>query len=190
MTRLLLTRNVILFAAFIVCNIQELHADETAKRKVACIGDSITFGYGIKNRQNDNYPAQLAKLLGNNWQVENFGLNGHTLMNKGNAPYMKSPRYKQALAFQPDVVIIKLGTNDTKAVNWKHKGDYVKDYLTMIESFRKLPSKPEIFICKPVPVFPERWGITDKTVREEIVPLVEAIVSFRRSFWGLDFASK
>ncbi len=145
--------------------------------KVACVGDSITFGAGIAEREIYSYPAQLGEMLGQGWEVKNFGLNGHTLMDKGNAPYMKSNRngYQSALAYQPDVVIIKLGTNDSKPENWKYKSDYVTDYLKLITSFRNLASHPKIYVCKPVPVFPERWGITDQVVREEILPLVDQV---------------
>ena len=54
--------------------------------RVACVGDSITFGYGIKDRDKMSYPAQLGKRLGNKYEVRNFGVNGHTLLSKGNAP--------------------------------------------------------------------------------------------------------
>ena len=85
-----------------------------AKIKVACVGDSITQGSGIKDPAKDSYPAQLQKLLGDNFEVKNFGHSGRTLLYGGDAPYIKSPKFKQAQDFNPDVVIIKLGTNDSK----------------------------------------------------------------------------
>ncbi|MDD7983991.1 GDSL-type esterase/lipase family protein [Lentisphaera marina] len=145
------------------------------KIKVACVGDSITFGAAIKDRVNNSYPAQLGKKLGEQWEVKNFGISGRTLLTKGNAPYVNSPQYKAALAFQPDVVIIKLGTNDTKPQNWQHKKDYASDYKKLIQSFQKLESQPAIWLCKAVPVFPERWGISNQIVQKEINPLVEAV---------------
>jgi acyl-CoA thioesterase-1 len=145
-----------------------------AKIKVACVGDSITYGAGIQDRDKNSYPAQLGEILGADWEVKNFGVNGHTLLSKGNAPYIKSHQYRAALAFQPDVVIIKLGTNDSKPNNWSHKSEFIGDYLRMIDSFRKLESQPVVWICKPVPVFPEQWGISDQVVREEIIPFAES----------------
>ena len=142
--------------------------------RVACVGDSITFGYGIKDRDKLSYPAQLGKLLGNKYEVRNFGVNGHTLLSKGNAPYIKSKAYRDALAFEPQIVIIKLGTNDSKPVNWQYKNEFIPDYLALIQSFQKLKSQPQVFICKPVPVFPERWGITDKIVKQTL-PLIEQV---------------
>jgi acyl-CoA thioesterase I len=140
--------------------------------RVSCVGDSITFGAGISNRKQNSYPVQLGKLLGDKFDVKNFGVNGATLLKKGDKPYWKQGAYKAALAFKPHVVIIKLGTNDTKPNNWKHKSDYATDYLAMITEFRKLPSKPRIWLCLPVPAYPERWGIRDTVIKGEVVPLV------------------
>ena len=143
--------------------------------KVVCVGDSITYGHGIPDRDNNSYPAQLGERLGKGWEVSNFGETGHTLLKKGNAPYARSKQYKNALASKPDVVVIMLGTNDSKPDNWNKKGEYIGDYLALIESFRNLDSKPAVWICNPVPVFPERWGITDKVVLEEIIPRIQAV---------------
>jgi lysophospholipase L1-like esterase len=143
--------------------------------RLACIGDSITFGFGIKNRGTNNYPAQLGAMLGNSWDVKNFGISRVTLLKKGNVPYWNQKEFKKALEFNPDVVVIKLGTNDTKPVNWKYKDEFVGDYIDLIEQFRELEAKPKIWICYPVPVFPERWGISDKVITEGIIPLIDEV---------------
>lgn len=150
-------------------------ADEEIK--VACVGDSITFGAGISDRDNDSYPAQLGEMLGAGWEVVNFGVSGHTLLSDGDLPYVNSGRYKAALDFNPDVVIIKLGTNDTKPQNWdrRKKSRFIHDYLRLIDSFRKLESKPVVWICKPVPAFPGRWGISDRVIWEDVLPRVEYV---------------
>lgn len=114
-------------------------------------------------------------MLGKNTTVRNFGVSGATLLKKGDKPYWNQPKYKAALEFKPDVVIIKLGTNDSKPVNWKHKADYVPDYIQLIESFQKLESKPTVWICYPVPAYPGRWGITDKVMKEQVIPLVDEV---------------
>lgn len=148
---------------------------ESAKIKVACVGDSITFGAGIPDRDTNSYPAQLGKTLGDGWEVKNFGVSGHTLLKKGDAPYVNSAQYQKALAFQPDVVVIKLGTNDSKPQNWKRKREFIGDYLALINRFRKLESQPVVWLCNPVPVFPEQWGIKDRVVRHEIIPRIQYI---------------
>ena len=149
--------------------------EPTAPIKVACIGDSITFGFDIKERNKNSYPAQLAILLGDKWTVINYGVGGATLLKKGDKPYSGLREYKKALEFNPDVVIIKLGTNDSKPVNWMYKNEYIPNYIELIESFRKLPSKPKVWICYPVPVYPESRVINAEIVKNEILPLIDQV---------------
>ena len=143
--------------------------------RVACVGDSITFGAGIRDRQNKSYPAQLSDMLGKGYEVKNFGNSGSTMLKKGDKPYWKQREYGASLAFNPDIVIIKLGTNDTKPQNWKHGSEFAADYKDMIAAFRALKSKPKVYICLPVPVFKTRWGITDKTVNENVIPATKIV---------------
>jgi lysophospholipase L1-like esterase len=143
--------------------------------RVACVGDSITYGAGIKDRKNMNYPKQLGKLLGKEYEVRNFGNSGSTMLKKGDKPYWKQKEFKAALEYAPNIVIIKLGTNDTKPQNWKNGADYSVDYKAMISSFTKLSSKPKVYICLPVPVVKTRWGITNEIVIKEIIPAIRKI---------------
>ena len=69
-------------------------------------------------------------------------------------------------------MIIKLGTNDTKPGNWKYSSEYVADYVRLIQSFQELESKPQVFICKPVPVYQTKSGINEKTIVEGIIPKI------------------
>ena len=150
-------------------------AAREAPKRIACVGDSITFGAAIKDRVKNCYPAQLGRMLGEKFEVRNFGVNGATLLKKGDKPYWKLKAYANARDFQPEVVVIKLGTNDSKPRNWKHKEEYVADYMELIESFRKLASKPVVWLCYPVPAYPGRWGITDKVMKEEVMPRLDEV---------------
>ena len=143
--------------------------------RVACVGDSITYGAGIKDRNNMNYPKQLGKLLGKEYEVRNFGNSGSTMLKKGDKPYWKQKEFKAALEYAPNIVIIKLGTNDTKPQNWKHGAEYSVDYKAMISSFNNLSSKPKVYICLPVPVVKTRWGITNEIVIKEIIPAIRKV---------------
>ncbi len=135
--------------------------------RVACIGDSITQGMGAS--EGFSYPSQLQKLLGENWQVGNYGVSGRTLLKKGDFPYWKERAYQKALNSKPDVVIIMLGTNDTKAPNWKHEANFTADYTELVKSFQNLASKPRIYICRPCPApNTEDGGINEKGVQEQI----------------------
>jgi len=143
--------------------------------RVACVGDSITFGAGIRDRAHNSYPAQLGRLLGEGFVVRNFGVSGATLLKKGNKPYWRLGAFRQATDWNPHIVIIKLGTNDSKPPNWRHKADFARDLRALVDHFAKLPSKPKIWLCLPVPVYATRWGINEKTVAGEIIPIIKKV---------------
>ena len=138
-------------------------AKPEAKRiRVACIGDSITFGTGAANRSTDSYPAQLQKLLGSGYEVMNFGVGGCTLIRKGTPNVWTTMKRIQAENINPDLVVVSLGTNDTcggKRKCWDHKDDFAGDYRDLIDALHALPSKPRIWICAPTPMVPETPGL-------------------------------
>ena len=150
--------------------------------KVACVGDSITDGANISDREVNSYPAQLESILQKfniAWETENFGVGGATLLSQGDLPYVEQQAYNQALSWNPDVVVIMLGTNDSKYYNWVYKDEFVPDYLAFIDSFTALPSQPQIWICKPVPAFKLVYSITNEVIRDEIIPLIDEIAGQR-----------
>ncbi len=148
--------------------------------RVACIGNSITYGAGIPNRDSLSYPAQLGRLLGAKWQVENFGVSGATLLTNGNKPYRKQTKFVEAIQFDPNVVIIKLGTNDSKPKNWKYKDEFVANYISLIDTLQSLPSHPIIFVCYPVPAYGTAYNISDSIITADIIPYVKQVAKKRK----------
>jgi lysophospholipase L1-like esterase len=145
---------------------------------VACVGDSITYGSGIANPAQDSYPSQLQRILQHydpSWKVQNFGVSGATLLTKGDLPYVHQAAYSNAQLCNPDIVVIMLGTNDSKPQNWQYKGDFVSDYEAMIDVFRGRPSAPVVWICKCVPAFYVNYSIQPDIIRDEILPLIDRI---------------
>ena len=121
--------------------------------RVACVGNSITYGAGIENRERDAYPAQLQRMLGEGYVVGNFGKSGATLLNKGHRPYIGQEEFQQALTFAGDVVVIHLGINDTDPRDWPNYRDYfVRDYLALIDSFRVVNPKARILVARMTPI--------------------------------------
>ena len=110
--------------------------------RVACIGNSITDGYCVDMRTAYGYPAQLQKKLGNDYWVKNFGVSARTMLNKGDFPYMNEMAWQDALAFKPDVVVIKLGTNDSKPENWQYGSEFRQDLEQMITTLRPDLAQP------------------------------------------------
>ena len=134
--------------------------------KVAFVGNSITQGPGRDNP--DSYPLQVGALLGDTYEVRNFGVSGRTLLKTGDYPYWNEPQFQEVKDFTPDVVVIKLGTNDSKPQNWAHKADFVKDYLDLIAEFRAhMPADGKVYVVIPVPVTRENFGITPDVMDNE-----------------------
>lgn len=170
-------------AAAFLAGIPAVSGAADGKTKVACVGDSITFGAGVKDREKNAYPSVLQGLLGDKYDVKNFGVSGATMLKKGNLPYDKQKAYKAAIDFKPDIVVIKLGTNDSKPQNWdQHKGDYAADYKAMIESFRAANPNVKVYCCLPVPVIGQgNFAIRNEIVQPEIIPLIKQVAEETRS---------
>jgi acyl-CoA thioesterase I len=143
--------------------------------RVACIGDSITFGHGLKPEQ--TYPAHLQSILGNDWIIKNFGAGGTTVLVNGDKPYIRDAAYANAKAFQPDVAVLMLGTNDAKPRNWRFKQDFLANYAFMIKELSNLPSHPKIVIALPVPAYGINFDIDDRILNNQIVPLVRQLAT-------------
>ena len=121
--------------------------------RVACVGNSVTYGYGLPDRDTQAYPVLLQQMLGEGYDVRNFGHSGTTLLRHGHRPYMQQSEFREALDFQPEKVIIHLGLNDTDPRNWPNYADeFVPDYLALIDSFRVANPKAKIWICLMTPI--------------------------------------
>ena len=162
--------------------------------RVACIGNSITDGHGIDLATVNGYPAQLQKLLGDGYWVKNFGVSARTMLNKGDYPYMNEMAWRDALAFKPDVVIIKLGTNDSKPENWQYGSEFRQDLEQMITTLRpdlaqtakkgkkskkakqgSTEGTPKIYLCTPIPAFKPTWNINDSVIANAIIPIQQEV---------------
>ena len=139
--------------------------------RVACVGNSITDGHGIELAPQFGYPALLQKALGSDYWVKNFGVGGRTMLNKGDYPYMNEQAWRDAQAFNPDIVIIKLGTNDSKPQNWQYASEFKQDLQQMIKSL----GKAKIFLCTPIPAFKSSWAINDSVIVNGVIPIQKEV---------------
>lgn len=143
--------------------------------RVACVGNSITYGAGIQNRERDSYPAVLGQMLGPSYDVRNFGFSARTMLMKGDFPYMKEKMYQEVLDYNPDIIILKLGTNDSKPQNWAHKKDFPKDMQKMLNAFKSLPASPKIYLCYPAKVHRLQYTINDSIIVNGIIPVIRKL---------------
>ena len=178
-------------AAGVLCGLNwfgmlgDTHPLKTAKEgqiRVACVGDSITYGFGIPGRGKYSYPAVLQQLLGDGYCVNNFGYSGRTASDSGDRPYRAENLYQQALDFQPDIVIVMLGSNDSKPYNWDPEA-VSAGLNALLDDFAALESAPQIYLIAPPPVFPVKgevlYDIDGDVIDNGVVPLTLGIATLR-----------
>ncbi len=156
--------------------LRQLPSHPRGARRVACIGNSITHGSGIDMQEQKGYPAQLQRLLGKNFIVKNFGVGARCMMSTSDHPYMQELAWRDAKAFLPDIVIIKLGTNDSKDYQWNQE-QYERDYQAMLDTLKALPSHPIIYMCTPIRAFADKWGITERVITEGVIPSIRKLAA-------------
>ena len=121
--------------------------------RVACVGNSITYGTGIANREQDAYPAQLQRMLGKDYVVGNFGKPGATLLRHGHRPYFQQTEFRDAMQFKGDIAVIHLGINDTDPRNWcNFRDEFVGDYVALMDSLRQANPKVRIILSRLTPI--------------------------------------
>lgn len=156
-----------LWLVTLVCNVS---AQDVERIRVACVGNSITYGAYIDHRLANGYPAYLQQFLGEGYDVRNFGENGRTMLTTADYPYVESDRYAEALAFNPDIVLLKLGTNDTKPQNWTSRRAFERDMKSLIRTFQALPAHPQVYVCLPVPATLLTEGIRGSVLTGKVIP--------------------
>jgi len=123
------------------------------KIKVSCVGNSITYGMRLDDREHESYPVRLQEMLGDRYEVGNFGKSGATLLRHGHRPYFDQEEFRQAMEFAGDIVVIHLGVNDTDPRNWPHfRDEFVGDYLALIDSLRRVNPQARFLIARMTPI--------------------------------------
>lgn len=135
--------------------------------KVACVGDSITYGHGITNWPKNNYPTLLQGLLGDEYHVNSYGVSGRAVQPNSDQPYTALPHYQESLDYGADIVVFMMGTNDSKPENWHGADAFKADLLSLLDSY----GDAEIILCTPATAF-FLDGKTEGPAEYDIQPLV------------------
>ena len=165
-----------------------LKTPKEGQLRVACVGDSVTYGFGIPRRSANCYPAVLQKLLGDGYCVNNYGYSGRTASLMGDRPYRTEALCTKSRAFAPDIVVVLLGANDSKTFNWNtevagmrlYPEQFKADLRDLISVYQDLPSHPQVYVATPLPACADnsgkvRYSIQPDVIRDEIRPLTERI---------------
>ena len=172
-------KRVIYFILLALCSTYA--SAQQAKIRVACVGNSITYGTGVANREVNAYPVKLQGMLGEEYEVGNFGKPGATLLNKGHRPYTQQQEYKDAIAFAGDIVVIHLGINDTDPRNWpNYQDEFIEDYRSLIKDFREVNPKARFLIARMTPLSDRHWRYESGT-RDWHKQIQEAIACVARA---------
>lgn len=142
--------------------------------KIACVGDSTTYGHGISNWPKNNYPTLLQGLLGESYHVNNYGVSSYAVQSTSDRPYVTLAHYLESLAYDADVVVFMMGSNDSKPENWVDAETFRKDLLTLLESY----GDSEIILCTlPSAFFTEKHteNVTSHDIQPKIVDEIAQI---------------
>ncbi len=142
---------------------------EALPTRVACVGDSITAITG--------YPSDLQSLLGPNYSVKNFGVNGSTVLLDSWKPYMDQPEFQNAINFKPNIVIIMLGTNDDLEMLRPSNASFEEDYIKLISAFQQIESNPRIWVVEPPPIFSNSSDLSIPYFNGVIVPKIQELAN-------------
>lgn len=150
--------------------------------RVACVGDSITYGNSLQNWFKNTYPLQLGKLLGDSYYVGNFGDSARTAMSTGDRPYQNDTAYNLSIQFASEIVIIMLGTNDSKTFNWQGKDEFKRQYGELIDIYLALESTKELYICIPPAIYEDKWSMQTNIIDNDIPEAVRELAAEKELF--------
>lgn len=140
--------------------------------RISCVGDSITWG-GVAEK---SYPVNLQELLGDDYRVYNGGVGGTTVCKNGNYPYWSTTSYERSKAFQPDYVLLMLGTNDAQVANWENcKNNIEADFRALIQEYASLESDPVIVLASPAWYYLDPESARYTAINVTISDLVERL---------------
>ncbi|MBP7829033.1 MAG: hypothetical protein KA248_03865 [Kiritimatiellae bacterium] len=151
--------------------------------RVACVGDSITFGDRLDDRARESYPAVLQSLLGGEYEVRNFGVNGATALRNGALPYWILPEFEAAKRFAPDVVVLMLGTNDSHLRHRGERAQFETDLRDLARQFADLDGRPAMILNLPPPCYGMMSAYAQNVLRREILPAIRRVADAEH--WGV-----
>ena len=145
--------------------------------RIACVGDSITYGDQLADRETQSYPAVLAQLGGGRFVIGNFGVNGATALSGTGRAWTDTPACREALAFAPDAVIVMLGINDLlNHADWLDR--YPAALRDVVARFQALPAAPRLFLCTLTPIAPpDAAAEANRTIRDVLNPAIRAVAA-------------
>ncbi len=158
-----------------IASLAVLFAAQNQVIRIACVGDSITVGVGSP-RPGTSYPAQLQTMLGPGYDVRVFARSGATMLKRGSLPITAQPEFRLLPAFEPNIIVLLLGSNDAAVRNWPSLGsEFASDYASVVRAFLRAQLKPAVFVCTPPPVFGSHLADSGRYLDPEVIPILRQV---------------
>lgn len=152
-----------------------------SQTKIACIGNSTTYGYGISGWPTKNYPYVLSELLGSEYHVANFGLSSHCVQDSADKPYRNTDVFTRSIAYDADIIILMMGANDAKPENWQGIDAFTQAYLALLDAYLQNGEQSQVWLCTPVFPHPLSDGTVSFGIRpdamEEICTMIRELAA-------------
>ncbi len=144
--------------------------------RVACVGDSITYGDQLADRDTQSYPAVLERLAQGRYITGNFGVNGATALRNSHLAWPDTPACRAAQDFAPDMVVIMLGINDLSYPD--HAAHYAADLAALTRLWQAQPAPPRLFLCTLTPLAPAiLQGKANRAIRGVMNPAIHSVAA-------------
>lgn len=143
-----------------------------ACKRVACVGNSITYGVFMENPA-AAYPALLQEKLGPASEVRNFGVPGASVQFTKDKTYLKTDVFAALEMFRPEILILKLGTNDARPDQWSTDAFFYADYIRLVREMKRIGTT--VYLCDPIPPFGKKWKKRDRVLTKRILPLIHRV---------------
>ena len=156
-------------------------ADEKDVPIVAAIGASITEGAGATDFYTESYPAQLQNLLGEDYNVINFGNSGKTvtMTPEDGEPWLEQDQWQGVQKIVPDIAILNIGTNDSKPANFTDRATFKQEYEYLIDQLLSVNPDMRIIICTVPYAYTDIWGINNANIAQYIAPVQREVAQER-----------
>lgn len=156
---------------------------------IACIGNGVTHGVGVENREKNNFPQQLQYLLGSSYKVTNFGVVNAPVLSNGLHGYIQTTAFKKSQTINPDIVFVELGLDEIKSSDTAFISNFTITLEGIVQSYAILPSRPRIVLFLPLPIFLNDSSLLNNSViKNKIIPKIQKI-AFEKNIELLDLFS-
>jgi acyl-CoA thioesterase-1 len=152
------------------------------KPKIVCLGDSLTYGYGIHPYDPSKaWPALLGRM--ENCTVSNAGQPGAALL-EGNG-YWNSSLYLKEMKKKPEAVILWLGSNDSAAGLYQ-KTAFQRGYSLMSEELLEHVTRDHLLLIAPTDPKPGLdKDVCDFGIRPEALVEIRQIIHETADLFGV-----